>query len=249
MRDRLAHGEADLMAIERTITEHHVQQLTRGNRLRGGGQHGGQALGMMFIELTQPRPHIGEGPAVRGQHQRVRMQQIAKLPACVQEQRQRIGFRLGLPDTDIGADRRQNLVAGNQDTALGAIQRDMLGRMPLAAHHHPGIAIDHQPVALGNAPMALGQAHAIRIQQHLAAKLLDQRGIEAVQRIVQAAITDIVGVGVAHGQIGGKPFGLRHARQQSAPVLRHEARVAGMIGMEMRHHQAVDPPPAQHPIP
>ena len=98
----------------------------------------------MLGELPQPVLHVAERLAVRRQDQRVGMQHVEKRLAGLQERADRVELRFDMPGADIGGDARQDLVAGDQDLPLGAVERHVLRRMAFADDDAPAVLADRR---------------------------------------------------------------------------------------------------------
>ena len=112
MRYGFTHREESLVRVERAA-EQYWQQILGSLRRDAGFEHFGQAVAMMRVQHLHPRMRAAEGQAVRRQHQRFGGQ-FGKAVDRAQKKLKRIPFRLGWPDADIGADLRQQHVAGDQ---------------------------------------------------------------------------------------------------------------------------------------
>ena len=155
VRDGFTQREGGLVQIERAL-EQHRQQLGGGAGRGGAGLHHlGQPLVVVLLQLVDARVQAGEGPTVRRQHQRVRRHGPHALDGSEVE-RQRVGLGFQVDHHHVGADARQHHVAGDEHarrrlgapTDVGAVQRDVLGRMAVAGVADPLVRADRQPLAV-----------------------------------------------------------------------------------------------------
>src|SRR5262249_13822334 len=123
---------------------------------------------MMHGKLPQPVLHVVERLSVRRQDQRVGMQYVEKGLASLQERADRVELRPDVPGVDIGGDARKDLIAGNQDLPLGAVERYVLRRMALADDDPPAISADADEVVAAQPDIALRQSHAVAVEHHAA---------------------------------------------------------------------------------
>ena len=137
MRNGLPQGQH---VVHRTSQAHKQAQhgLIGGAGLLLGqkmAQHV-ELLRMVFAQLLRARMQPPKHPLMGGQDQRIRRQPLQAAQG-VQPQLQRIGLGLDAGDQHVGADARQQLVAGNQDSVLLTIQAGMFRRVPFTNHHTP----------------------------------------------------------------------------------------------------------------
>ncbi len=138
MGDRLAHREEALLHVE-LAREQHGDELGRAQRRRGrriGIDELGEPRVVMRAQLRDAQRDAAERQPVRGQHQRVGRQR-AKGRERIEEARERIAVRLDRPDADVGADLRQQHVAGDQHAALAGVERRVFGRVAVAFDDAP----------------------------------------------------------------------------------------------------------------
>lgn len=131
-----AHGEGGLVQVQRAFEEH--GQHVGGAAGRGGAglQHLGQALAVVVVELFNAGVQAGEGFAMGGQRQGVRVQRL-ELVNGVEKQLEGIGLGLLVIDAHIGGNAGQHHVAAHQHLQFVAVQRDVLRRMAKAADAAP----------------------------------------------------------------------------------------------------------------
>src|SRR3954453_19707813 len=70
------------------------------------------------------------------------MQYIQKRLARLEEYADGVMLGLDVPGADVGGDTRQDLIAGNENLPLGAIERHMLRRMAFADDDAPAVTAD-----------------------------------------------------------------------------------------------------------
>ena len=130
MRQRLAEREGGLVPVELT-TEHHRQEIGGAVRPLAGGDRLGAARLGDAPPAVDPRMDAAERQIVRRQYQRVRRQRVAEFAERAQIAGERIALGLVRRHADIGRDLRQDLVAGDQNAGLGAIEAGELRGMAL----------------------------------------------------------------------------------------------------------------------
>ena len=232
MRQRLAEREGGLVAVELT-TEHHRQEIGRAVRPLAGGDRLGAARLVMRRELIDPRMDAAERQIVRRQDQRVGRQRVAEFPERAQIARQRIALGLVRRDADIGRDLRQDLVAGNQNAGLGAIEAGELRRMAFADNDPPTPSAD-----LDLAPVTdpvIGRRH----RGHAAPVACVAHGKDVARLLVEPGA---LGKGARRLRIIGGAVAGHHARVQPLflgdpqgrlPTLGEPAGKPDMVGMVM----------------
>ena len=237
MRQRLADGEAELHHVQ-LAGEHRVHHLDASARCLGAiRQDQVQPVLVMLTQIGNALMHTGERRVVRGQHQRVG-RQVGKTVEAAEVTRQRVAVGLLRPQRDVGADARQDDVAGDQQPVLRAGETGMLRAMPLADDDLPAaiadadrLAAEHtaigrrdrlHPFAVASDPFQQG-GHLFRADAGA--------GVEGPCHFLAAAI--ILGALVA----AIEPFRLRHP-QRRIPALGQPAGLADMIGVKMRDQDA-----------
>ena len=81
MRDRLAHGEAHLVTVERAL-EQHVDEVGRRRLAVGRAQDEVEPLVMVMRQLVEPAVDVAERAPVRRQNQRIGIEQLGEAPAA-----------------------------------------------------------------------------------------------------------------------------------------------------------------------
>ena len=127
-------------------------------RCGAGLDHLGQAVAMVVVQLADALVQAAERLAVRGQHQRVLRAAALNLSIESRNGLQRVGFGLDVVHADVGRYARQHHVAADQHLERIAIQRDVLGRMAVAADAAPVAPADAHGSAL---------LHAVEAARHV----------------------------------------------------------------------------------
>src|SRR5918993_5841605 len=143
---RLAHREESLVRVERAAKQH-AQQLGGALRFFQRVQQFSQTVLVMLLELLDPVVGAAERLAVRRQHQHV-LRQVAIARDRVEEQAQRVAFRVDRPDADVGRDGGKQHVAGDQRIQVLRVERKVLGRVAVADDGAPAVVADLDLVAL-----------------------------------------------------------------------------------------------------
>lgn len=227
--------------------EQHRQQVVRAGRARAaGGQRIGQPRIVVRAQLVDAFMQPDERPAVRRQHQRVGRQRAQALERRqVHRQRVRLGF--GVVDADVGADARQHHVAGDQHAERRAVQRDVLGRVPVAGDAAPVVVADAQRQAVDQpAVLRRHRRHQARVvagaRTHLRHRVgVDQpmRGEER-RRAVTAEAGGRLAADARRVVVG------RADPQPRTPALGQPVRQPDVVGVHVRddhaqHRQRVEP--------
>ena len=136
MRNGLAQGKRHLVHVQLALEHdrHDVGGAAWG--CRAGVHDLGQALTVVVVQLLNALVQAGEWLAVGRQSERVCVQCL-ELVDGVQKLFQRVRLGLVFVHADVGGNARQHHVATNQGTGRHAVQRNMLGRMAIAADAGP----------------------------------------------------------------------------------------------------------------
>ena len=241
--ERLADREAQLVAVE-LAPEEHRHQLRRGPRLDQRVERLVEPRGVMVAQEGEPRVQAAERETVRRQHQGVRRHRL-EAAERVEIEAQRIEPGLLGPDTDVGRDLRQDLIAGDQHAARFVPEARVLGRVAEDRQNAKRPAADRDCIALTDAPeLARHLRHEARIVIAAASELHERLGPAAVPTEVGQARLEVGRATAAPGVLRVEPLRLR-APELGLPTRREPARVAHVIGMEVRHEHALHRPAAE----
>ena len=221
MGDRLAHGKVQLLLVE-FAPEQDIEHVGGGSRLVAGHGQFAQARLVVRRQCGNPAGNAAERQSVGRQNQRLRRQfEIA--PDRPQELPDRVAIGLGGPYAGIGADLRQQHVAGDDDAERRAMQRRMLRRVAVADDHVPGIAADVDRIALGDAAKRHRQfIDGTPVGVAAPADGLEVRAVESVgAKQVDQCLRAVAREAVTHGMRGevfrlGGPHGGAGAAREPA---------------------------------
>ena len=209
MGERLAHREALLEEIELApAAEQDRQQLGGRHRPVDRVDDLAQAVGMVRSELVDAHVQPAERHDVRRQHQRLVGHEAAKALERGQVVVERVGGRLAAGQGDVRGDARQHLVARDQHAQIGAVERDMLGRMAGADDDPPFVPADGERVPVGEAMermRRLDRDPGVGVAARL--HLLGERGIEPVGAVEVGLEAGVAGVVVEHEHLVHQPLG------------------------------------------
>ena len=188
---------------------------------------------MVVAQLRDALVKAVEDAIVRGKHERV-VRKVREAPEGIEEELERVRFRLVAPHRDVGGDARQDLVAGDEHAERVAPERRMLGRVAEDRDHFPLAPADWEPVAVHHAAVALrNRGHAAGVSLALARALRNRRGIEAVAHEEVDRVVGVEAAEVVVRRVGREIFRGRHPEGR-AGTLDEPGGAADVIGMVVR---------------
>src|SRR5207253_6455657 len=117
--------EDHLVVVELALEEER-QRLERGDWLRATFEEALEAALVMVAQLRDAPVEAVEDAVVRGEHERV-VRKVREAPEGIEEELERVRFRLVAPHGDVGRDARQDLIARDEHAKRFAPERRMLG--------------------------------------------------------------------------------------------------------------------------
>ena len=240
MGNRLTHGKGGLVQVQRALEQHRQHLGRAAGPDRAGLHHLGQALAVVVVQLFNALVQAGEGFAVGGQGERLRIER-AELVDRVQELLERVRLGLLVVHADIGGNARQHHVAADQHLEFVAIQRDVLRRMAVAADAGPRAPAYGQDVTIHHAPV--GARHRGYQGREVAAAALDLfNGVRIIQAVlrkerrrrVAAKTGGTLGADTRHRVVGGAD------PQPHIPALAKPVRQPDVVRVHVGHDHAQD---------
>ena len=135
-------------------------------------------------------------------------------------------------------DAGQDLVTGDQHLQFRAVQAGVLGRVPAADHHTPGVRADAQLLAVAQAPIAVRERVDVLAEVAETRTVgLDRRRAPAGTAAELDGIIRRLAAGVGHHDAAAQVLQPRHP-QANAELARQPAGHADMVGMHVGDEHA-----------
>ena len=242
MGDRLAHREEALLQVERAAEQHrhHLRgrhrRAGRGDRLlqaRPAARRDARAAARRAAGCRGTAARATAAPARRRAAPRTRRASRRKRPSGSPSGSRR-------PHADVGADLRQQHVAGDQDVARRGEQRRVLRRMAVADDDLPRACRrrstrrrramrSNDGGALRHAAPVVVAARRERARRPSSAMPCARNSAQVSARAVRGALVD--------DRVRGQELAVRH-RHRAAEALRQPRGVAEVVGMAVRGDDA-----------
>src|SRR3954463_7776157 len=238
MSYRLAHCEKSLVRVERPAKKH--RQQVPGAALAVGqlALERGKTRAVVLLQVCHPVVRAAKGFPMRRQHQHIG-RQLAVAPYRIEEQAQRIAFRVYRPDADIGRDGREQHVAGNDHVQRFAVERHVLRSMTVADDRAPVMTADTNAVVLDEAPVGMRKLrHQLGVAIAVAGHGAHASLVEAVApKDIEHRLAGVAGGALAHG-VRREVFALRRPEPDAEPAA-EPRRVARMVWMVVGQDHAL----------
>ena len=186
-----------------------------------------------------------ERQSVRREDERLRRQR-AEASEGIEVQAKRIGARLIGPHAHVGRDLGQDLIAGDEDAGVRAVQARVLRRVAEHGEGMPPAPADREHVALADGPELLGHGrHELSVVIASVAERVDLSLADAVPAIVVHPLLGVVATHPLEPELRHEPLCLRtpelHAKTTGQPL-----RIADVVRVEVRHEHANDRSIGEH---
>ncbi len=150
MGEAFAHGH-QIIHLALALGKQLYGGVIGGDRCGGADAvQAGELFSVMRMQLCNARHKPIVRQLMRRQDQGI-CRQMGETVQRLEPVGEQIGLRLRGHDADIGADARQQLVAGDQDLVFGTMQQHVLGRMAFTDMQLPGALADCQRLAVTQA--------------------------------------------------------------------------------------------------